>query len=240
MTRSAWPLWAALLAALSLSGCATAPSPGHQAVAAPEVLRSSVRLQKEYLLTEGDQIEVSVWRNQEVSRTVMIRPDGHISLPLLQDVKAAGLSPRELADQLRTALSGRLVKPEINVIPVNIRQPTVYVLGDARNPGAFPLRSSATAAQAIALAGGVLRSGSEENITIIRLSAEGYLEAIPLASSGAGRGPSPYLQMAATPLKADDIVFIPESGRGAVVRAINDLLAPFTIYLNYRLLEKID
>ncbi|MFN9744544.1 MAG: polysaccharide biosynthesis/export family protein [Betaproteobacteria bacterium] len=164
-------------------------------------------------------------------------PDGNISLPLLQEFKAAGLSPRELAAQLQQALAVRLVKPEVNVIPLSVRQPTVYVLGDAKSPGAYPLRNAVTAAQALALAGGALRSANEDHISIFRLTPEGILEAIPLFRPSSELGPSPYLQMAATPLKADDITFIPEGGCSAVVRAVNDVLAPFTIYLKYKLLE---
>lgn len=235
------PLHAALvgLTVLLLSGCSSMQSRfDHTVAVPPEVMRSSVRFQKEYLLVEGDQIEVSVWRSPEVSRTVTIRPDGNISLPLVQELKAAGLSPRELATQLRTVFSARLINPEVNVIPMTVRQPMVYVLGDAKSPGSFPLRSASTVAQAIALAGGVLRSANEDNISVIRLSADGHLEATRLTGANSMYGPSPYMTMAATQLKADDIVFVPESGRSEVTRTVNDLLAPFTIYLNFKLLEK--
>jgi polysaccharide export outer membrane protein len=234
------PVAGYVLVVVALGGCVVSPRFDQQVNAAPEIIRSSVRFQKEYLLVEGDQIEVSVWRTPEVSRTVMIRSDGHISLPLLQEVKAAGLTPRELADQLRTALSARLVNPEVNVITTNVRQPTVYVLGDAKNPGAYPLRNAVTVVQAIALAGGTLRSANENDINLIRLSADGYLEALPMSAATPSQVTSPFMVMAATPLKADDIIFIPESGRSEVVRAVNDLLAPFTIYVNFKLLEKVN
>lgn len=228
-----------MLAVALLPGCTSWQSRFDERLAvAPEIVRSSVRYQKEYLLTEGDQIEVAVWRAPEVSRTVTIRPDGYISLPLVQELKASGLSPRELAAQLRAVLSARLVNPEVNVIPMTVRQPTVYVLGDARAPGGFALRNAGTVAQAIALAGGTLRSANEDYISVIRLSADGYLEATRLTGASGVSGPSPFMAMAATPLKADDIVFIPESGRSEVSRAVNDLLAPFTIYLNYKLLQR--
>lgn len=228
-----------MMTALLLTGCTSSQSRFKEAVAAPpEVMRSSVRYQKEYLLVEGDQIEVTVWRVPEVSRTVTIRPDGYISLPLVQELKASGLSPRELAAQVRSALAVRLINPEVNIIPMTVRQPMVYVLGDARTPGGFPLRNASTVAQAIALAGGTLRSANEDYINVIRLAADGHLEATRLNGASTMTGPSPFLAMAATPLKADDIVFIPESGRSEVSRTINDLLAPFTIYLNYKLLEK--
>jgi polysaccharide export outer membrane protein len=239
-----WRHGLAALATMALvSGCVgTRPMGTGEAPHAPDVARSSVKYQKEYLLVAGDQIEVQVWRNAEVSRTVVIRPDGYISLPLLQDVKAAGLTPKELADSVAKSYSNRLLNPEVTVIPVQVRQPTVYVLGDVKVPGGYPLRQAATAAQAIALAGGTLRSGWENQTSVIRLSPEGYLEAIPV---GGGKGNewylvdqvSPYRNLGNTLLMADDIVFVPETARSQVFRALADILVPLQIYLNYRLIE---
>lgn len=238
-TRRRLVLMAGMSALMTgLAGCTAAPARARRDDLPPEILRSSVRLQKEYLLFEGDQIEVSVWRVPEVSRTVVIRPDGNISLPLVQDMKAAGRTPRELAADLRQALSRRLLDPEVNVIALTVRQPTVYVLGDVRAPGAFPLRGAVTAAQALAAAGGTLRSATEADTTLIRLSREGFLEAIPLQGGGVADVSGTLLALAATPLQSDDIVFVPESGRSQVVRVFNDLLLPFQIYLNYKILQE--
>ncbi len=220
-----------------LAGCTTAAPVPDEAAARREVVRSSVKYQKEYLLFAGDQIEVLVWRNPEVTRTVVIRPDGYISLPLLQDVKAAGLTPKELAAEVTKDYSGRLVNPEVTVIPVQVRQPTVYVLGDVRTPGAFPLRQAVTAVQALAMAGGVLRSGSESDTSVIRLSQDGYLEAIPVGGQFSISQSAPYRALGNTVLMADDIVFVPETGRSQIFRALADILIPFQIYLNYRLIE---
>lgn len=242
---------AVLLAAL-VAGCSTrAPlSPEAQAQMTPEaaaanvrqVVRSSVKYQKEYLLFPGDQIEVLTWRNPEVSRTVVIRPDGNISLPLLQEVKAAGLTPGELATSVTKAYSGRLLNPEITVIPVQVRQPSVYVLGDVRAPGAYPLRQASTAVQALASAGGALRTGWESETSIIRLTQEGYLEAIPVGGQQGSEWfltdqAGPYRLLGNTPLMPDDILFVPETGRSQIFRALADILIPFQIYMNYRLIE---
>jgi polysaccharide export outer membrane protein len=207
-----------------------------------EIVRSSVKYQKEYLLFAGDQIEVLTWRNPEVTRTVTIRPDGYISLPLLQEVKAGGLTPAELAASVTKAYSGRLLNPEVTVIPVQVRQPTVYVLGDVRNPGAFPARQAVTALQALAAAGGALRSGWESETVVIRLSQDGYLEATPVGGRGGGEWfltdqVGPYRLLGNTPLQPDDIVFVPETGRSQLFRALADILIPFQIYMNYRLIE---
>jgi polysaccharide export outer membrane protein len=202
-------------------------------------MRSSVRFQKQYVLVPGDQLEISVWRVAEVSRAVVVRPDGFISLPLAQEVQAAGLTPRELAAGITTALSGRLLNPEVTVIPTVVRQPTVYVLGDVKTPGAYPARSAVTAAQALALAGGTLRSGSDNEVMIIRLADDGYLEGIPAGGEFTLSQSRPYLSLAATLLKADDIVFVPETARSQIFRALTDILVPFQIYLNYKLIQTI-
>ena len=228
----------AALPAFVATGCATASvGEGRDVQASPEVIRSSVRYQKEYVLFPGDAVEVSVWRNAEVSRTVTIRPDGLISLPLLQDVQAAGLTPKELAQNIAKAFSGRLLNPEVTVLPTQTRQASVYVLGDVKSPGAFPSRNAVTAAQALALAGGVIRSGGEYDATLIRLAQDGYLEAIPVGSGLTLSQTRPYLSLSAVMLQPDDILFIPETPRAQFVRALTDLLVPYTIYLNYRLIQ---
>ena len=229
-----------LLAVALLFGAASCTAPFgtvRDVQASPEVVRSSVRFQKEYLLYPGDQVEVLVWHNADVSRTVTVRPDGFVSLPLLQDVQAAGLTPRELAQSVAKGYSARLLNPEVTVIPTQIRTPTVYVLGDVKAPGAYPSRNAVTAAQALALAGGVLRTGGESDATLIRLDEDGYLEAIPIGSRASFTQVGPYATLATVLLKPDDIVFIPETGRAQLVRALQDLLVPYQLYFNYRLIE---
>lgn len=225
-----------------LTGCASSSTDIGRLEAPPAVLKSSARFQKEYLIAAGDQVEIAVWRVPEASRVVMVRPDGMISLPLVQDILAGGLTPRELAAAVRTALSGRLVNPEVAVIPTQVRPATVYVLGDVKVPGAQPLRSAVTAAQALALAGGTLRSAAERDAALVRLSGDGYLEAIPLAAfatPGFDNQLAPYMRMAAMPLLADDILFVPESGRSQLSRLLTDALLPLQIYLNYKLVASI-
>jgi polysaccharide export outer membrane protein len=134
-------------------------------------------------------------------------------------------------------LSERLLNPEVTVIPSQIRQPSVYVLGDVRTPGAYPARNAVTATQALALAGGVLRTGGESNIAVIRLSEDGYLEAIPIGGDWSITQSGPYITLAAAILQPDDIVFVPETGRAQIFRALSDLLVPYQIYLNYRLIQ---
>lgn len=210
----------------------------------PEVVQSSVRFRKEYVLAAGDQIEVAVRRVPEVSRAVMIRPDGLISLPMLQDVSAAGLTPRELSVRIKDLLAPRLAEPEVNVIPVQVRQPAVYVLGDVNATVAVPFRDAPTVIQAIALAGGFRRSAAVRDVTIIRLEEDGILRAIVVSTNATGQ-PAAYLALRGFALRADDIIFVPENGRSQVTRFLDDFVnrplgtlnSVVGTYVNFRLVE---
>ncbi len=222
-----------------MAGCASPVASPDQIETAPEIIKSSLRFQKEYLLAPGDQIEVVVWRVPEASRVVVVRPDGMISLPLLQDVQAAGLSPRELADNLGQRLSSRLVSPQVNVLPQVVRQASVYVFGDVNSPAAVPLRNANNALQALAAAGGPRRSGNESQASLIRLGSDGYLRAMPLQNSPSGQ-PGGLMALAAVPLMADDIIFVPESRRSEVMRFLDDfVLKPLQTVLSYKLISSL-
>lgn len=222
-----------------LAGCSSPAASPDNLQAAPEIVKSSLRFQKEYLLAPGDQLEVVVWRVPEASRVVVVRPDGMISLPLLQDVPAAGMSARELAENLGQRLSTRLVAPQVNVLPQNVRQASVFVLGDVNNPVSVPLRNVSSALQALAAAGGPRRSGNESRASLIRLGADGYLRAIPLQGAPGGQ-PGGLLALAAVPLQADDIIFVPESQRSEVIRFLDDfVLKPLQTVLSYKLIANL-
>lgn len=233
---------------LVLPGCVSPHAKQASVAVQPQVVQTMARFRKEYVFAPGDQIEVVVRRVPEASRTVQIRLDGDISLPIVHDVKLAGLSSSEATDRLTNLLSARLVKPEVTVIPIQVRQPMVYVVGDINNGSgiAVPFRDAPTALQAITLAGGLKKSGSAKNISIIRLSDEGYLQALPVVSKTGGQ-PGPYMALSGTLLQPDDIVFVPETGRSQVVRFLNDVVntpmvgvnAVVGSYLNFKLVTKI-
>lgn len=243
-TRAHLMLGALALAAFGAAGCATTSSV--REVEMPQVLRSAQRFEKEYVLGVNDQIEVVVQRVPEVSRQVVIRSDGRISLPLLDDVVAAGLTLQQLDDRLTELFSKRLVDPEVSVIAVRVRQPMVYVAGEVNAPAAVPLAEAPTAAQAIALAGGFRRSASVDNVTIVRLRDDGYLEAVP-AGGGIKGEAGRFMSMRLTPLQPDDIIIVPESGRSQFVRFMEDfvnrplvgLTSVFGTYVNWIVLREL-
>ena len=135
--------------------------------------------------------------------------------------------------------AARLINPEVTVIPTLVRQPTVFVLGDVKSPQQVPYRSAQTALQAIGMAGGFQRSGSESDVTIIRLSRDGVLEAIPINVEASGQ-PGPYLAFAVTQLQPDDVIFVPEHGRAQVVRFFDEIiLRPAQLFITYKLYQQL-
>lgn len=239
------------LGSLAVSGCVSSTIPRKEtpAINALQPVTTAVRFRKEYVLAIGDQVEVSVRPVSDLSRTVVVRPDGYISLPLIKEVMAAGLTVPELDSKITELYSGRLNKPEVTVIATSVRQPVVYVLGDVNNnAAAVPLRDAPTAMQAIALAGGFKRTAAARDVTLIRLSDDGYLHAIPVAKPPLHGQPAPYVALRSATLQPDDIVFVPENGRSQIARFLDDFVnrplaglnAIAGTYVNFRLIRLLD
>ena len=108
----------------------------------------------EYIIGSGDVLEILVWKNADLSKTVTVRPDGKISLPLINDIQAAGSTPMELKEQIAQELRKFKEVPEVSVIVTDAKSRVVYVLGQVVRPGAYPLGPNATVIQVIALSGG--------------------------------------------------------------------------------------
>jgi len=122
----------------------------------------------EYRIGPEDMLQISVWKNEAVSRSVPVRPDGKISLPLLNDVQAAGLTPLELRDVLTQKLAEYMPSPEVSVIVTEVRSFKVSVLGEILKPGRYELKSWSTVLDALALAGGFTPFAARSRIVILR------------------------------------------------------------------------
>lgn len=203
-------------------GCVS-PDTTEELAVTPEFVESQATYRKEYILTPGDQLDVVVVGNAQVSRSCLIRPDGFISLPLLDDVKAGGLTVSELDASLTESFSKRLVEPEVTVIATLVREPMVYVFGEVASPAAISYRNVRTVAQAIALAGGFKYSAEQRSVAVIRLTEEGRLRAYQITTDMEGQ-PAPFMAMHAMMLQPDDLIVVPESGRSQTNRWINDYI----------------
>jgi polysaccharide export outer membrane protein len=158
-----------------------------------------------YRIGPEDILQVSVFGNEALSRTVPVRPDGMISLPLLNDVKAAGFTPMELRDLLMKKLAPYVASPEIAVIVTEVRSLMVSVIGEVMKPGRFDLKNAGTVVEALAMAGGLKEFASRSRITVIR-SEGGVSKRIPFDYD---RISSPKQAQENFTLRAGDIVMVP-------------------------------
>ena len=121
-----------------------------------------------YRIGAEDVLQISVWKNDAMTRTVPVRPDGKISLPLLNDVQAGGLTALELRTVLTTKLAEYIPSPEVSVIVSDVRSFKVSVMGEVARPGRFELRSWTTVLDVLALAGGFTQFAARSRIVILR------------------------------------------------------------------------
>ena len=128
---------------------------------------------KDFVLGPEDVLEVMVWKNQDLSRQVVIRPDGMISMPLIGDVRANGLTAEQLADRISEKLREFKESPSVSVSVKEVNSYNVYVLGEVIKPGKYQLKSYTTVLQAISLAGGFTPYASKHMMRVMRNSANG-------------------------------------------------------------------
>ncbi len=154
------PLAAAAASAAAGSGAPVAPvvsgDPRVEGAAAP------------FQIGPEDILDISVWKNPELSRTVPVRPDGKVSLPLVNDIQAAGLTPSTLREQVTERLSEFIPSPEVSVMVREVHSRKVAVVGAVKTPGRFELKSPMTVLEVIALAQGFTDFASRDRIVVLR------------------------------------------------------------------------
>jgi polysaccharide biosynthesis/export protein len=123
----------------------------------------------DYKIGPQDVVRVDVWKEPDVSRTIPVRPDGKISLPLLNDVQAAGLTAVQLANVIRDGLTKYITSPQVTVTVTEINSRRVYCNGEVMKPGALALLPNMTALQAISSCGGFTQFARIKNIYILRV-----------------------------------------------------------------------
>ena len=165
---------AAVAALLLVAACVQKSGPVVEANS-PEALQGVA----DYLIAPGDQLNVFVWKNPELSVSVPVRPDGRISIPLVQDVQAAGKSSKDLADDVRTALL-RYVKDPVVTVIVQSTQGSggnrVVVIGAVTQPRAIPYRAGLTLLDVMVEVGGLKEYAAGNRATLIRKSGSGVTE----------------------------------------------------------------
>jgi polysaccharide biosynthesis/export protein len=157
----------------------------------------------DYRLGAGDKLRIEVYKDTQLSQSLQIRPDGKITLPLVGDIPAVGLTPLELRDRIAGMLKDYVTNPVVTVIVVEAIASNVYVMGEVAKPGPLPLTGPMTVLQALAMAGGFKDFANTKDIRVLRRSATG-VETIPFNYREAvkGRGEPVYL-------RSGDTVIVP-------------------------------
>jgi polysaccharide export outer membrane protein len=161
---------------------------------------------RDYVIGTSDVIEIAVWNNDAVSRTVPVRPDGKISLQLINDVQAAGMTPMQLRDALTEALAAYVQKPEVSVIVREVHSFKVSVMGEVKEPGRFDLTGRVTVLDVLAMAKGLTQYADKGKIAVLRRE-QGGTRTIPveyqrLLSADSANGKENFL------LQPDDIIVV--------------------------------
>ena len=125
-------------------------------------------LPADYVIGPEDVLGVVFWRDQDMTGDVTVRPDGIVTLPLLGDIAAAGLTPDVLRDQIQKAATKYVQDPSVTVVVRQINSRKVFITGEVKTPGAYPLVGPLTVMQLIALAGGLNEWADAKSISVTR------------------------------------------------------------------------
>jgi polysaccharide biosynthesis/export protein len=195
-----WLVMAAGL--LLLGGCSSAPTVDGTAAATPPVDR--------YIIGPGDSLEIFVRDNPSLSTTVPVRPDGRISIPLVQSIVAAGETPDKLAGDLESALSRYVRSPLVTVIVksfVGAYSQQVRVVGQAAMPKAVPYRSGMTLLDVMIEVGGLTKFAAGNGAKVARRLPDGSEQTIPVRLGDLMNGAIKYNMV----MRPGDILIIPQS-----------------------------
>ena len=151
---------------IAAAGQVWAGNPGDDKKPSPPAAATS---DPDYIIGPEDVLNVNVWKEAEMSGTVPVRPDGKISLPLLNDVQAAGLTPTQLAEQVSEKLKKYLEQPRVTVVVTQVNSRRYFVLGEVTRAGAFPLLPNMTVLQALSSAGGFTQFANSKNVYVLRV-----------------------------------------------------------------------
>ncbi|MGE5057561.1 MAG: polysaccharide biosynthesis/export family protein [Acidobacteriota bacterium] len=159
-----------------------------------------------FVIGNDDVLAINVWKEPDVSRSVPVRSDGKISLPLVGEVQAAGETPKKLEVEIADRLKNYISEPEVTVIVQQINSQKFNVLGMVSRPGSYTLTNSPTVLDAIALAGGFRDFAKQKAIYVLRQNPDGTQTRLPFNYKEAIKGLKPEQNVK---LQARDTVVVP-------------------------------
>lgn len=185
----------------------TTPKPTTQPAATDSVPKSAPGVRSEsYVIGAEDVIDVYVWKEPEMSKTVPVRPDGMISLPLVGEVKAAGNTPVQLQDILAESMKKYVSDPQVTVVVEKVSSLSFNIVGEVNKPGYFPLTRRMTVLDAIALAGGFRDFAKTKKVYVLRTAANGSQERLPFNYKEVIKGQNPQQNIE---LQPRDTIVVP-------------------------------
>lgn len=155
------PIPGVLVLVLLIGGCGSRQS-------IPSTSRNATAPSPHYRLGPEDVLRISVWGNKELTLDLVVRPDGKISVPLIQDIQAEGLTAAELADLIQQRLLGYIKEPHVSVVVLQVNSSKFYVVGEVKKPGTYFLRGDVSILQALAIAEGFTTFASPKKIRLVR------------------------------------------------------------------------
>jgi polysaccharide export outer membrane protein len=168
--------------------------------AVPETASSS-----SYVIGASDVLTVTVWREPTLSGSILVRPDGMISMPLLGDVQASSLTPLQLSDQIGGKLKKFYQDPKVSVVVTQVHSKIVFLIGEVNKKGPVEMTPSMTLLEAIASAGGLTDFANAKKMYVLRNQEKGAQLRIPAHYKDALKGDS----SSNIPLKPGDTIVIP-------------------------------
>jgi polysaccharide export outer membrane protein len=178
--------------------------PSSNADKSPTQARPSSATNSTYVIGPEDTLHVSVWKENDLTATLPVRPDGKISLPLLNDVQAAGLTPMQLADSVTEKLKKYVADPRVTVVVTAMNSQRIYVLGEVLHTGAMPLIPDMTVLQALASAG-FSQFANTKGIYVLRME-NGKQQKLPFNYKQVIKGDSPAQNIT---LRPGDTIVVP-------------------------------
>ena len=160
----------------------------------------------EFVIGPGDVLAINVWKEQEISRVIPVRSDGRISLPLIGELQASGLTPRQLEAEITKRLKDYVADPSVTVVVQEIHSQKVNVLGMVSHPGSFPLAKPMTVVDAIATAGGFRDFAKQKDVYVLHKEANGRQSRVPVNYKNVIKGLHPEQNIE---LQSGDTVVVP-------------------------------
>ncbi|PIV92328.1 MAG: sugar ABC transporter substrate-binding protein [Gallionellales bacterium CG_4_10_14_3_um_filter_54_96] len=193
---------ALIFSALSLVGCAGQPLSNGVTGSAPH---------HEYLIGPGDSLNISVWRNPEASMSVPVRPDGKITIPLVEDMPAAGKSSSQLARDIEKTLSKYILDPIVTIIVTGFVGPyseQIRIIGQAAKPQALPYRDNMTMLDVVIAVGGITEFAAGNDTRVIRNLEDGTQQQFIVRLDDLIKDGDISANI---PMRPGDIIVVPES-----------------------------